>query len=259
MNQTVIIGSGNLAEALAIALQKAGVLRQIYARNAARAAEIGQRVGVAWTTDPQQIVYADFYLIAVSDRAVETVATQLSLPSTAIIAHTAGSVSLEAIPAAHHPRRASFYPFQTFTRGRVVDFAEIPLFIEGSDATVQAETEALAHCISGLVYPADSARRAQIHLAGVFANNFTNALYGVGAQIAQQAGLPFDVLRALIIETAAKATAATHPATVQTGPAVRGDAKVEEQHLQLLAKEPTLQAIYKLISQLIWETSKRTL
>ncbi|WP_348715494.1 Rossmann-like and DUF2520 domain-containing protein [uncultured Alistipes sp.] len=256
LKRIVLIGSGNLAEAIAPALKRAGLI-QIFARNGARAEAIARRCGVAWSSCPDELAEADLYLIAVVDRAVTEVARSLTVPRGAVVAHTAGSVGLQALPA-ELPHRASFYPFQSFSRGREVDFSGIPIFLEASDpATLEAVRE-VASSISGRVYEADSERRRMIHLAGVFANNFSNAMYTLGERIAERAGLDFDVLRALITETALKASAAEHPRDVQTGPAVRGDANVQQAHLEMLAGDERMQQIYKLISNTIWETSKRT-
>ena len=256
LKRIVLIGSGNLAEAVAPALKRVGLI-QIFARNAARAEAIARCNGVAWGSRPEELAEADLYLIAVVDRAVTEVARTLPIPRGAVVAHTAGSVGLQALPE-EFPRRASFYPFQSFSRGREVDFSEIPIFLEASDAATFEAVREVAEAISGRVYEADSERRRLIHLAGVFANNFSNAMYTLGERIAERAGLDFDVLRALIAETALKAVAAEHPRDVQTGPAVRGDKNVQQAHLELLAGDEEMQQIYKLISKTIWETSKRT-
>jgi len=256
MKKIVLIGSGNLAEAIAPALKRAGLV-QIFARNAARAAEIAARNGVEWSCRPEELARADIYLVAVVDRAVGEAVEALPIPREAIVAHTAGSVGIDALPA-KFARRASFYPFQSFSKGREVDFERIPIFLEATDPETLETLREVASQLSRRVYEADSERRRMIHLAGVFANNFSNAMYALGERIALRAGLDFDVLRALITETALKAAAAEHPRDVQTGPAVRGDRNVQEAHLRLLEGDEEMQRIYQLISKTIWETSRKT-
>ena len=117
--------------------------------------------------------------------------------------------------------------------------------------------EAFARGLSSQVYEADSARRKQIHLAGVVANNFVNQLYASATDLLHEAGLPYEVLKPLIHETAMKALDAAHPAQVQTGPAKRGDRATQEGHLALLAENEALKQIYELLSEQIWETSKK--
>ena len=82
-------------------------------------------------------------------------------------------------------------------------------------------------------------------------------MYALGERIVRRAGLDFDVLRSLIVETAAKAADARSPRDVQTGPAVRNDTATQARHLTALDGEPALKEIYTLISQTIWETSKK--
>lgn len=258
MKRVVIIGSGNLAEALARAVAKSDLeLVQIFARNAERARIVAELTATDWATHPEMLARdADIYLIAVSDRAVEHVAATLPIPEKAAVAHTAGSVSLTAIPA-KFARRAVFYPMQTFTKGREVDFSVIPIFLETPSAELRPELEAFARQLSGTVIWATSAQRAKVHLAAVFACNFANHMYAVGERIVRSAGLDFDVLKPLIAETAAKACDAPSPLDVQTGPAVRNDFATKARHGDLLSFDLRLKNIYSTISQSIWETSKK--
>lgn len=256
LKRVVIVGSGNVAEALARALPASGAeLCQVFARNRERGPRVAALGGTTWTADPDRLAEADLYLIAVSDRAVGEVAASLRLPDGAVTAHTAGSVPLDALEA--FPRRAVIYPLQTFTAGRAVDFARVPLFLEASDKGTYQAVERFARRLSSQLYPADSKRRGILHLAGVLACNFVNALYAAGERTLAREGLPFEALRPLIAETAAKALAAPSPAAVQTGPAVRGDLPTLERHRALLAEEPLLLEIYNLMSRYIWETSRK--
>ena len=258
LKKTVIIGSGNLAEALARAVAKSELeLVQIFARNAERARIVAELAATGWETRPEMLRKdADIYLIAVSDRAVAEVAATLPIPEEAAVAHTAGSVPVTAIPE-RFARRAVFYPMQTFTRGREADFSVIPVFLEAPSPELRPELEAFARKLSGTVIWADSAQRCKVHLAAVFACNFANHMYAVGERIVRGAGLDFDVLKPLIAETAAKACDARSPLDVQTGPAVRNDFATKARHGDLLAFDLRLKNIYSTISQSIWETSKK--
>ena len=254
----VIIGSGNVATQLAEALVERGTeVVQLYARRREAAEEIASPLGIGVATTPEALAEADLYLVALADRAIGEVVAQLPLPEGAVVAHTAGSVEMDLL--APHPHRGVFYPFQTFTRGRKVEWERVPILIEGSDSVAIELLARVASLLSGEVHRADGERRRKLHLTGVFACNFVNALYGVGEELLQEAELPFDLLKPLIEETARKAVEASSPRRVQTGPAVRGDWAVQERHLEMLADDPNKQAIYQQISQLIWETSKRIL
>lgn len=254
MRRVVVIGAGNLAESLALALKEASVgLVQIWARRPEQAERLGQLCGVAYASRPEELAVADLYLVAVSDRAIGEVVRSLPIPEEAWVAHTAGSVSIEVLPT---PRRGAFYPFQSFTVGRRVNFQQIPILVEASDEQGLMLLREVAEQLSDCVREATEEQRRKIHLAGVFACNFVNALYGVGEEILCAAGLDFEILKPLILETAEKAIGVENPAHVQTGPAVRGDRVVQEQHLRQIPQEEIRQ-IYEILSNRIWETSKK--
>lgn len=249
--RVTLAGSGNVAESLARAMSRAGIgVVQVCARNEMKGREVARIAGAQWCGRAEELLPTDVVIIAVSDRAVAEVAASLHVGGRTIVAHTAGSVGLEAIPA---ERRAVFYPFMTFTAGREVDWRNIPLFLEASDAETLAEVRSLAERLSDRVAEADAALRARIHLAGVFANNFANAMFACATDVVRDAGLDFGVLEAIIAETAAKAAASGDPSSVQTGPAVRGDRATLERHREMLDGSGELRDIYDKISEYIWQ------
>lgn len=257
LSDIAIIGSGNLAEALAAAVARTeGAKLRIAARNSVRGREIAAKCGAQYVDPQTPLTGAELCIIAVSDAAIESVAEWPGIPAEAIVAHTSGATPLLALPQ-RFARRGVIYPLQTFTAGRQTDFASIPIFTEGSDELTAEALEAFAQRLSRCTRRADSQSRRMIHLAAVFACNFTNALYGIGARMMERAGFGFDELRPLIAETAAKALEAQNPPEVQTGPAVRGDMASMQRHMELLKQEARLSEIYKLLSDEIWETSKR--
>ena len=255
--KAVIIGSGNVAEAFARTLADTPnvLLRQVIARNRERCEQVASIGRCGWSIDPAELADADVYIIAVSDRAVEGVARDYRFPENAIVVHTAGSVSMDAIP--RPGKRGILYPFQSFSSGRIIRLRDVPIFVEADNEAVAEFLKMFAHFISSRVEYADSERRGKIHLAGVFVNNFTNHLYGIATEIVGDEDLSFDVLRPIISETASKAIASANPFAVQTGPAIRGDRAVTEKHLGLLDDDDTKKQIYNDITNSIWETSKK--
>lgn len=252
-----IVGSGNLAEALAAAVAQLGDIRlTIAARNELRGRELAEKCRTRWVPTGTSLHDTELCIIAVSDAAIASTAASLDLPDSAVVVHTSGAMPFDILPV-RFAGRGSFYPFQTFTAGREVDFSKIPIFIEGSDHETEAAIDAFARRLSSRTAHADSQTRRRIHLAGVFACNFANRMFGIGGEIAEEAGFGFDILRPLIAETAAKALSAESPAEVQTGPAVRGDRGSQKRHLEMLSNNPKLADIYNLISENIWETSKK--
>ncbi len=260
--KAVILGSGNVAEALvaAITAKPADELQlvQLYGRGAS-GSELARRFGVPFTGLLEDLAPADIYIMAVSDSAIGELSGRMNIPDSAVAAHTAGGVGIDAL-SPHIAHRAVFYPLQTFTKGRNVDFADVPVFIEYDSTHAGDIVRRFAGMLSGNVMEADSALRVRLHTAAVFACNFVNHLYALGGALLTESGISPDILAPLIEETARKAIASGNPAAVQTGPAVRGDNETMRHHLELLASEGkvTYEKIYKLLSQSIWETSKKT-
>lgn len=256
--RVIIIGSGNVATHFALAsAQTAGVeLVGVWARNGESGRELAERCGVAYLSDPT-LPEADLYIISVSDRAVAPLSASLIFPEGAVVAHTAGSIAVEELSEAI-THRAVVYPLQTFSKGRSLDFSKVPLFIEGATERAVEVAMEYAELMSRNVRRADSSVRRRLHLAGVFVCNFVNRMYGIGAEVVGEE-VGFDLLKPLIEETALKALATDNPASVQTGPAVRGDREVWERHKALLTVEgkDSAATIYEQISNDIWQTSKK--
>ena len=252
--RVVVVGSGNVAESLAIALYEAeGVeLVQLYARNEERGRKVAELAHTSWSGS--ELAEADLYLISVSDNAVAEVAKSLQVAEGAVVAHTAGCCPIESLVP--HTHRAVFYPFQTFSVGRIVDFKRGYIFLEGATDHALKVVEEVAHTLTKNVLPADTARRAVIHLSGVFACNFANAMYANAAEVLAEAGLPFDIVAPVIEETAKKACEVLNPAQTQTGPARRGDSDTLNRHRAMLSSEPRKREIYDKISEDICERTK---
>lgn len=256
--EVTIIGSGNVAEAFARAIAACPTmcLKQIFARNEARGRTIAEQCATQWCDKPEELASSDIYIISVSDRAVGELASQLSFAPGSIVTHTAGSVPLTELPS-NDTHRGILYAFQSFTAGREIEFRGLPLFIEAESEEVYNVLEAFGQALGCRVERATSERRKVIHLAGVFVNNFVNHLYSMAGEVISEAELSFDTLRPLIMETALKALDSGNPRSVQTGPAVRGDSVVIERHLEMLGDDSLKAQIYKLLSDSIWETSKK--
>jgi predicted short-subunit dehydrogenase-like oxidoreductase (DUF2520 family) len=245
-----IIGSGNVATHLAAAFKNTGHrIMQIYSRDMHNAALLAYHVGAEAIDDLSNISgEADLFVISVKDDAIVTIAGELAKYEKLIV-HTSGATDLEAL-LAFTPKAGVFYPLQTLSKNKEVNFLTVPLCIEGADENITKELEQLARAISNNVYRVNSAQRKILHLAAVFASNFPNYLYGVARQLLAGHQMDFELLRPLILETAQKVQ--DHlPAEVQTGPAMRNDQATITSHLQLLNDEPALKLIYNVLSQAI--------
>ena len=251
----IILGSGNMATNLAHAFRKAGVrIDCIYSHTLEHAASLAEKVGVeCFTDDLAQVnrllktdVAEQVVLYCLKDSVLPDVLSQIDAPE-ALHLHTAGSMGIEVFSGKNKPHAGVLYPFQTLSKDRVLDFAELPVFVEAVNAEDLPRIWQLAEQISSKVYPADSETRRRLHVAGVFANNFANCMYAIAAEVLKPTGLPEDVLLSLIDETAAKVHSI--PAReAQTGPAKRYDENVMQANLALLNDENE-QEIYRAISK----------
>ncbi|WP_294628862.1 Rossmann-like and DUF2520 domain-containing protein [uncultured Bacteroides sp.] len=250
----VFIGAGNLATNLAKALYRKGFrIVQIYSRTEASARALAEQVEAEYTTDLQKIAReAKLYIVALKDAAFAELLPQITEgKQNALLVHTAGSMPMN-IWEGYAERYGVFYPMQTFSKQREIDFREIPIFIEAERQEDAVLLKAIAATLSESVYEATSEQRKSLHLAAVFICNFTNHMYAMAADLLEKYHLPFDVMLPLIDETARKVHKLT-PHEAQTGPAVRYDENVINNHLAMLADLPGLQEIYKLMSKSIHE------
>jgi predicted short-subunit dehydrogenase-like oxidoreductase (DUF2520 family) len=168
--------------------------------------------------------------------------------------HTAGSVPIEVLKI-NFKRAGVFYPLQTFSKEILVAMDSVPFFIEVSDTVDFEPLMAVASRLSSKVYPADSHQRLLLHIAAVFAGNYSNLMYVIGNQLLAGSGLPTDVLHPLIAETAKKAITG-NPLQTQTGPARRNDTLTIEKHLVALASMPEYAELYRNLANLISKNYK---
>ena len=248
----VLIGAGRVATHLGMALKQAGHrIVCVYSRTIASASALAARTDSLATDDVRQMPQsADVFVIAVKDAVLATLAAQLSKGREGqLFLHTAGSMPMGVFQGlvCHY---GVFYPMQTFSKERQVDFSEIPVFIEGSDHEALTCARTLAESVSHRVFVMSSDERKYLHLAAVFACNFTNHCYALAADILHDHGLPFDIMLPLIDETTRKVHD-FEPSQVQTGPAVRYDENVISMQAAMLADHPLMQDIYERMSQSI--------
>lgn len=248
----VLIGAGRLATHLGMALKQAGHRIQcVYSRTMASASALAAQTGGVAVDDVQQVPQtADVFVMAVKDAVLATLAAQLAKGREGqVFLHTAGSMPMDLFQGLvrHY---GVFYPIQTFSKERQVDFSEIPVFIEGCDDEALHRARTLAESVSRRVFLMSSDERKYLHLAAVFACNFTNHCYALASDILHEHGLPFDVMLPLIDETTRKVHD-FEPKDVQTGPAVRYDENVISMQTALLADHPLAQDIYERMSQSI--------
>ena len=251
-NRIALIGAGNVATHLGMALQKAGWnIVQVYSRTEASASGLANRLEVPFVTSLDEVCTdADIYLVMVKDAVLQDLIPALVKGrEEAFFVHTAGSMQM-SVWENQANRYGVLYPMQTFSKAREVDFSSVSFFVEANGGPELELLKSMAGALSPKVYEATSAQRTYLHMAAVFACNFANHMYALSARLLEKNGLPFDAMLPLIDETARKVHG-LHPKVAQTGPAVRGDENVMGKHLEMLAGEPEIKDIYRLISDSI--------
>jgi len=250
------IGAGNLAGHLAPALDNAGFsVREVYSRSAGRAEALAEQLyqaEVKYNLD-FSASRATVFFLTVADDGILPVVRELVLPDEAVLVHVSGSVPMQVLEYAATEHVGVFYPLQTFSRGRPVDFQSVPVFLETRTETAERVLMELATSISGHVRKIGSQQRLALHVSAVFAANFTNHLLCIAHQIMQQNDLPYEWLEPLVTETIKK-NFELGPSEAQTGPARRGDLETLDSHYRFLEEQPSLAAIYQKISQHILDT-----
>lgn len=245
----VFIGAGNLATRLSLAMQRVGMqIGQVYSHTEASARQLATRLGCPWTNDFSALQEdGDLYVFSLKDTVLSDVISKVK-PNNGMWVHTAGSMPMSVFEG-YAQRFGVLYPLQTFSKGRNVNFDVIPIFLEANTDKNVDYLKNIASALSENVRFMSSEKRRSLHLAAVFACNFTNHIYTLSYKLLENESIPADVLLPLIDETVSKIHSMP-PAAAQTGPAIRYDENVINKHLAML-DDPDMQAIYRLLSQSI--------
>ena len=251
----VFIGSGNLATNLATALFNADChILQVFSRSIDSAQLLANKFGSDYTnTLSNTNGNADFYFICLPDKAIQGIVEELKNPK-GIVVHTSGSTDISVL--SRFDNHGVFYPFQTFSKSRIIPFEDIPICLSANNDNTINRLSNLASLISKKVLPMNSETRSWLHLSGVIANNFTNHLLALSYQLSVEKGFSFELLKPLVLETVQKAFDG-NPSETQTGPAVRFDESTINLHIDKLKEySPELADIYKALTLSIQSLDK---
>lgn len=243
------IGAGNVATHLAKALFKTNIsINQVYSKSYKNASILAKKVNAKPINQLSELNNStDLFVIAVPDDVIETVLKSI-INKDKMIVHTSGSVDSEVFKKNSFNSYGIFYPLQTFSKTKAVNLLKVPFCIEANSASHLSLLNNLANNLSNKVYEISSVQRQQLHLAAVFACNFSNNMYQIAFDICSKNNIDFDILKPLIKETAQKIEI-IEPKLAQTGPAKRKDKNTIAKHLELLQNEKKYQEIYQLITQ----------
>lgn len=252
MIRLTLIGSGNVAQHLIQAFSKSTAIElvQVFARNPESLSNLIPIDKI--TSNLKELKSVDVTIIAVTDDAIADVSEQLPFENQLVV-HTSGSLSMEALD--HKNRKGVFYPLQTFSKLKEVDFKAIPICLEAENETDLQLLVNVAKAVSNSITNVNSEQRKALHVAAVFVSNFTNHLYQIGNEICSQNRLSFDILKPLIQETANKIVTLS-PTDAQTGPARRKDTQTINAHLNFLTDD-NQKEIYKILTKSIIDNGKK--
>ena len=249
-NHIVIIGTGRVAWNLCNAFKNNGVkICQVAGRNKARVEELAAFTQCAAIYDLEKVRSdADLYVLAVRDDALPLLAEKLP-KFKGLVVHTSGMAD-SSILGNNFANAGVFYPLQTFSTDHFADFDRIPMFVQANKPELCEKLFALASVLSKHVTISTDVQRQTLHLAAVFVNNFTNALFEIGWELLRDKQLDFKLLEPLILETASKITRQL-PRDAQTGPARRNDVGTIARHLEILNEHPDYQVLYRQFTHIL--------
>ena len=251
----VIIGAGNVGTNLQHAFELKHINAQLISSYLTVEGKWQNAEGEMLANEGQ-LPTADVYIYTVADKGLAEVAAKVNAPR-ALHLHTSGTMPISVF-GDDKPHAGVLYFFQSFSKAQLIDdWSGIPCFIEGRNIDDIAAIYSLAQVLTSRIYEANQHDRERLHIAGVFANNYTNLMYQMAAEVLKGTQIPFQALLPLIDQTAAKVHSLS-PQEAQTGPAIRGDKEVIKHHLELLREQnqgafssEELVSVYQALSALI--------
>ena len=247
MKNIILVGSGNVATHLGISLQKENYkVLQVYSRSIENAKKLAEKLSTDFTNDLTQLKTADLIIVSVKDDAISEVLSQLK---DSAIVHTSGSIGMDVFNG-NFSDCGVFYPLQTFNKEIDVNISEIPFCIEGNSKKFEKQLIGIAKTLSRNVVVMESEQRKQLHIAAVFACNFSNQMYHIADNLLAEKDIDFKILLPLIKQTVTKLEN-NKPKAVQTGPAKRKDIKIIQEHINLIQQEDIKKLYHKISNNII--------
>ncbi len=200
---------------------------------------------------------ANYYFICVSDDYISSVSKIISpIYSSSIVLHCSGSLPLSEIKT-KNINKGVFYPLQTFSKADEIDWQQLPILLESSDASTKKKLDVFTKNFSKNASHVDYKLRLKIHLAAVLVNNFTNSLFLAASDLISETSnnQNFKIFLPLIKKTFKKLEKLNFRES-QTGPAKRKDYLVIKKHLKVLEQNKDLKKIYKQLTKLIIKQQK---
>ena len=244
MKNIILLGSGNVATHLGIALKNSNyTIVQVYSKSIENAKILAKKLDAQFTNNLSKLKSSDLIIVCINDDAILSVLSQIK--NTAIV-HTSGSIGLDVFKQ-KFTNYGVFYPLQTFNKENDINISEIPFCIEGNSLEFEKEIIEIAKSLSNNVVKMNSQQRKQLHIAAVFACNFSNHMYSIADDLLAKKNIDFKILLPLIRKTNTNLEN-YRPKEVQTGPAKRKDIAIIQEHIATI-KENEIKELYHKISE----------
>jgi len=243
MKNIILLGSGNVATHLGIALKNSNyTIVQVYSKSIENAKILAKKLDAQFTNNLSKLKSSDLIIVCINDDAILSVLSQIK--NTAIV-HTSGSIGLDVFKQ-KFTNYGVFYPLQTFNKEIDINISEIPFCIEGNSLEFEKQLIKIAKALSNNVVKMNSQQRKQLHIAAVFACNFSNHMYSIADDLLAKKNIDFKILLPLIRKTNTNLEN-YRPKEVQTGPAKRKDRAIIQEHIAII-KENEIKELYHRIS-----------
>jgi predicted short-subunit dehydrogenase-like oxidoreductase (DUF2520 family) len=255
-----IVGAGNLACALAVALHGAGYgIDQIVWHGSAaslslslqRARRLAREVGASDVSAVRAQIRAEIVWFCVPDAAIAGAAASLARAadwSGKVALHSSGALTsdelvvLEKLGAAV----ASVHPLMTFVRGSRAPLAGVPCAVEGNQKAVRA-ARAIVRDLRGRAFSIRKGQKQLYHAWGMFASPLLTALLAAGERVALAAGISRKHARERMLpilgQTLDNYARLGAPGSF-SGPIARGDVATVGKHLKVLRKVSGAREVY---------------
>lgn len=244
------IGAGNVAASLAVGFKSCGLtINEIWSRQIANAELLAAKTNASVCKDIGNInKNVDLIVISVKDDVLLNVLEQLPQNLISIV-HTSGSLDMKKLKNCSN-NIGVLYPLQSFTKNENINWLDVPICVETNSDLFTDKLFELGKLLSKQVEYINSTQRIQLHIAAIFANNFSNYLYSLAYNIVTKQHLPFSLLLPLIKETTNRLNT-NDPFLMQTGPAKRNDLALIKKHIELLKGNQNAKEVYGFLSDAI--------
>lgn len=251
-----MVGAGNLGNALALSLRKAGyrvieVVSRARPASRRKAQKLAGSIRAEAVWIGQRPISAQAAWVCVPDREIRRCAEALSRMGdwkSKTVFHSSGALGSRELGALKRKGAAiaSVHPLMTFVRGVVPDLAGVSFAVEG-DPTAVRVARRIVRDLGGQSFPIAENRKAAYHAWSAFTSPWLLSFLVTAEQVAAAAGIrPAEARRRMlpIVLRTLENYAKRGPARSFSGPIIRGDASTLEKHLRVLRTLPDVRSVY---------------